>query len=352
MIRKNVRIVVVGAAWYGDWAKLFYQACLRRGLAATIVYNNSVPATWGGNKDSVVNVLERAKMTLRRVTPRLFRYLKTARQFVTELEVLFRAWLSWRKDSLVVFIWTPGSHLVLKLLRALTKAKLILWLGEPVVRDDTWEEKFDYFDRVFMVGDGLWREVLWEKNKKRVELLPLASDHNIFFPAEVAEEYKSDIVFIGKYLPSRAKSLEAFREYNLKIYGYGWEMGFLEFPWLKDKWGGSLPIDKSNLVYNGAKIAIGTLGMPKDSFTTTTQRTFDIALSGVFQVSERVPLTYELFGESIGFYKDDEDLKRKVEYYLERPEERMSCAKRARAIALNYTYDKSVDKIIGSIIEK
>ena len=43
----KTRIIVVGAAWYGDWAKLLYNSFLRLGYSTEIVYNNSAPAPFG-----------------------------------------------------------------------------------------------------------------------------------------------------------------------------------------------------------------------------------------------------------------------------------------------------------------
>ncbi len=342
------RIIVVGAAWYGDWAKSFYQAFERLGYQTEIVYNNSLPAPIGGNKDGVTSWFEKAKLTMKK-NPRLFAFLKNIRQRLSEREILVRlgrADLN-RDEAVIIFVWTPGSTWVLEKLRSKKNIKLVLWLGEPVVRDASWEPKFDYFDRIFMVDEGVWKDALSEKNKERVQLLPLSSDDSIFHPlADVPAAYRSDVAFVGKYLPSRAKSLEPLKDYDLKIYGYGWETGFDDFPWLKNAYKGSIATEDLNYVYNGTKIAIGTLGMPKDPYTTATMRTFDIGLTGTFQVSEEIALSKKLFGDSIGFYKDNADLAHLVSYYLSHDKERKEKGDRSRHIAERWSYSEDAKRVL------
>jgi len=348
---KPTKVIVVGAAWYGDWARLFTNALLRLGVNAEIVYNNSLPAPLGGNAHAVTSAFEKTKRVFKKASPGLFAVLKKWRQRLAEREILLRL-----KDTkpeekvLVIFTWTPGSDWILKKLKARSNVVLVLWLGEPTARDATWEPKFDYFPHLFIVDDGAWVDILSEKNKKRAKLLPLAADETIFYPVpHVADKYRSDIVFIGQYYFYKAKSLESLRNYDLKIYGYGWERGLNDLPWLKEKYGGPLPTEELNLVYNGAKLAIGTIGTPKDRFTTATMRTFDIALTGTFQISEESYLAKKLFGDTLGFFKDDVELKRVVDHYLSHEKEREERAMRSREIALHYTYTAAARKILEAV---
>ena len=343
------KVIVVGAAWYGDWAKLFYKALLRLGVNAKIVYNNSLPAPVGGNSDTVTSLFEKSKLIFRMVSPTFFVALKKVRQRLSDYETLLRVGRGHRK-IVVIFTWTPGSSWILEKLKK-RGAILVLWQGEPTVRDATWEPKFDYFDHIFIIDDGVWVDILSDKNKKRVRLLPLSADETLFYPQpDVNEKYISDVVFIGKYYAHKAKSLERVKDYDLKIYGYGWEAGFDEFPWLKDKYFGPLSTEELNSVYNGAKLAIGTMGTPNDRFTTATMRTFDIALTGTFQICEESYLAKKLFGDTIGFFKSDEDIKDLVGYYLSHDKERKELASRSREIAVGYTYTEAAKKILATCV--
>lgn len=345
---KELKMIVVGAAWYGDWAKLFYQACIRAGLDTDIIYNNFLPPQLGGSNEKAVSSFEKKKALVKKLSPSLFSFLKKFRQRIADIELLMRVGNPKDAAVLVTFIWTPGSLWVVKKLKKRKMVKLALWLGEPVERNPDWEPTFDYFDALFMIDQGNWLEVIKsDEHRKRIGLIPLSSDSTIFYPLlEKDPRFSSDVVFIGKYLPARGITLEKLKDMDLKIYGYGWDVGFDQFPWLREKYKGILPLSDSNKVYNGTKIAIGTLWFHKEKFVTMTQRTLDIALAGTFQASEDIPLTRRLFGENVAYFGDSDELKEVVEYYLAHEAERMEWAKRSHKIALGYTYDEAVKKIL------
>ena len=303
----------------------------------------------------MTSLFEKSKSFVRKISPRFFVLLKGFRQYFSEREILLRlSKFDLKNDKIIIiFTWTPGSFRIMKKLRAKKELKLVLWLGEPPIRDITWEPKLEYFDTVFAVDEGFYLKDLTEANRARFQLLPLASDDTIFYPLhEVPEKYKADIAFVGKYLPSRARSLERFKNHNIKIYGYGWDAGFIDFPWLKNVCKGGVPIAELNFIYNGAKVAIGTLGMPKDPYTTSTQRTFDIGLTGTFQVCEEVRLTRKLFGDAVGIFDNDDELQKQVEYALSHEEERKARGAMSRQIALQWTYNEDAKKILRACGEK
>ncbi len=358
---KKPYVVVVGAAWYGEWAKSVYLAYERLGFRIAIVYNNSLPALLGGSRDATTHVFESAKRMVKKLLPWAFSSLKGIRQHASEKEIIAQVKArSADEPCVVVFVWTPGSERVLKKLKCEKNIKLVLWLGEPTVRDATWEPLFDYFDEVFIVDQGLWVDNLQPKNKARAKLLTLAGDDIIFHRLEASEsaiavmdkKLSSEVSFIGKYLSSRAEWLSALKDRDLKIYGYGWEEGFAQFPWLKEKYIGPVTSEEANIIYNNTQVAIGTLGSPKDPYTTATQRTFEIALAGAFQICEYVRLTEELFSGSIKIYRSQEEFVGLVNYYLSHPEERKSLADQAHQIALHHTYTVSAEKILEAVMEK
>ncbi len=348
MKKNDLKVTVIGSAWYGDWAKNFYLACRRLGIAADIIYVNAFPAAMGGNRDALVSFFERAKSYVQKNFPFLFPFLKKARRFLSDAELCLKIFLSKKHaNHICVYIWVPGSAWVLKFLKK-RNITLVLWLGESTVRDASWEPLFDYFDSVFMACNGTWIDALREKkNKERVRLLPLASDATIFFPLPNRPK-TADIVFVGKYIPARADVMDSLKEFKIKIYGYGWEDGFTKYPWLKSNYCGVASTPALNKIYSGAKIAIGTLWLSKEPYTGPTQRIFDIALSGTFQVAEDIPLSRQLFGDSVAYFNDAEELKSKIEYYLKHDQEREKMAEAARKEGLKYTYTEAAKKILAA----
>lgn len=349
--KRDIKITVIGSAWYGDWAKNFYLACRRAHIPSDIVYTNAFPAATGGNRDDFVSLFERAKFAVRKYFPFLFVPLKKARRFFSDIELCAKVLFGPpARKHICVYVWIPGSAWVLRLLKK-RKIILVLWQGEATVRDPSWEPLFDYFDSVFMVSDGNWIDALREeRNRKRVKLLPLASDNTIFFPTECSKT--SEVVFAGKYLRSRAEVLRVLTGFNLKIYGYGWEEGFAEFPWLKDFYCGAVPTSDMNRIFNESEIAIGTLWLLREPYTGPSTRIFDVALAGVFQLVEDMPLSRELFGDTVAYFNNAEELRDKVAYFLAHRGEREEMARRARAIGLQYTYSEAVKKILSACNEQ
>ncbi len=348
------KVIVIGADWYGGWATGLYAAFRRLGYDAKIVFNNSFPTAIGGGSGGVTNFIERFKLRLRRLGPRTFSFFKNVRRWFSEREV---AWAIKRsaasgRPTVAVFVWTPPTAKTLEDLRGLQNVQLVLWLGEPVVRDASWEPTFTYFDQVFMVDEGPWLEAVQPENRDRVRLLPLSGDESIFRPlgtVETEKRYCSEVSFIGKYLPSRASTLSMFKDRDLKIYGHGWADGYDEFPWLRERYMGPLSVPEANLVYNNSQVVIGTLGTPEDPFTTTTQRTFEIALAGGFQVGEEVRLTKKIFGDTVKTFRNTKELKELVEYYLGHPEERKKMAAGAHRVAKSsHGYDSRARQILAA----
>ncbi len=345
---KPLNVVVVGAAHYCNWTKNFGETFLRMGYPAEIVYNNSLPAPLGGSRESVTDIFEKAKRIFIKISPGIFRFLKQWRRRLSEREILLRLrGIEKDKDILIVFVWTPGSEWVLrKIKNERPNAQIVLWLGEPPIRDASWPGTFKYFDQLYIVDDGLWLEGVEEKFKEKFELIPLSTDEAVFHKVDkVPKRYQCEVSFVGRYISARADALQALKHRYLKVFGYGWEEGFVDHPWLQEKYKGPLSGEDVNLVYNGSKVVVGTLE-PKDSYTTATQRTFDIALAGTLQVAEDVYLVNKLFGDSVVKFKSDKELGPLVEKYLLDDKEREDRAGRAYQIGLQYTYTKAAQKMI------
>lgn len=347
-MKYDLKITVVGSASYLDWAKNVYLACQRMGIPSDIVYTNAFPAAAGGNSDSLVSFFERAKLVVQKYFPFIFPFLKKTRKFLSDIELCLKILIGRRsKKHICIYVWIPGSGWVLKFLKKMN-ITLVLWQGESTARDASWEPLFDYFDSIFMVYNGIWIDTMREeRNRERVQLLPLAADENTFFPLQGAPK-TIDVSFVGKYLPSRANVLALIKDCNLKIYGYGWERGFVDHPWLKNVYGGAVPASELNTIYNQSKIAIGTLWLLKEKYTGPTTRIFELALAGTFQIAEDFPLTRQLFGDSMEYFDTGEELKSKIEYYLKHDSEREAKAQQARDVGLKYTYTEAVKKILAS----
>ena len=344
MILKDTKIIIVGASWYGHWAKDFWEGLTEIGADAEIIYTNLVGGAQptGGTPSLRTQIFALAKRFLRRFAPTVVDFVKRRSQSGAERTLLERAdnIITSGKKVLVIFVWTPPSETALRELKKRPVA-LALWQGEPTARDLGWEPLFDYFDHLFCVDDDWMARFAEERNRRRAILLPLATNPRIHRPVPPSNDpkYQADVAFVGFYRPQRADMLSAIKHLDLKIYGYDWEEGFHDFPWMREKYFGTLADEEVNLIFNTAKISIGTLGITQNPGPTTTQRTFDIALAGGFQISGWAALTPKLFGDAVVLFRTKEELANLVKHYLARPDERRDMAERARLIATEgHTY--------------
>ncbi len=339
----DTQVIVVGADWHGEWAKDVYLAFRESGADAEIIYTNTLFGGMGSSKVAAKARVEIIKQFFRKRMPSLFDFVREARRRMSERTVLKKI-ASFHKPGrklLVLFIWTPPGVSLLKALGANKEIALVLWQGEAPSRNAQWPLSFPYFHHVFSV-DEEWLPLFDEETRKKATYLPLSSSSATHFPlSREAQDQKfvSDIAFVGHYRPERAEKLSALKDNDLKIYGYWWEAGASQFPWLKEKYCGPVSDKDANQVFNGGKIQIGRLSTPVAYGNTITQRVFDAALAGSFQLSEYSPAIEKIFGKSVVMFRDGKELKKLADYYLLHAEERQRLAAQAHAIALkDHTY--------------
>jgi hypothetical protein len=352
------KVIIVGADYHGDWAKDTYLALRDLGVDTDLVFTNTLVKGTDNNTDVTKRAqLEKIKRFFRNHARFIFNLVKEQRRRMSEREIVRQIKFSYApgKKLFVVFLWTPPRVVLLRTLKKIQGITLVLWQGESPTLDANWPPTFPYFDHFLSVGEE-WLELLPEEVKKKARFLPLASSPEKFFPLKEKmkdEKFASDIAFVGYYRPRRAEMLSGLKDYDLKIYGYWWENGMKEFPWVKEKYFGPLSNEDANRVFNGGKIEIGRSPTePEFPYSISiTQRPFDISLAGNFQLSGYAPAMEKIFGDSVPMFHNDEELKKMVDYYLSHPEEREHLAAKAHTIVLNgHTYAhraKALVEILG-----
>jgi spore maturation protein CgeB len=333
---------VLGPSWYGDWAKDFNEALNNIGIETALIYTNTLGGIdLGGNSKTVAGLINGLKNTLSRVAPKVLDLIKAILRFRAEQRLIqqVKNFIRNKREVVVLFTWTPPPPEILVKLKR-TGARLVLWQGEAPIRDERWSRSFGYFEHIFVYDRG-WEQFLQKDIRDRVSVLLAASNPKRYYPVDKNPEFSCDVAFVGLYRKERAETLEVLRNYNLRIYGYNWEDGYPTFPWLKDKCFGPATADEVNNVFNNAKIVIGSFGMgiPGVIGETITQRTFDIPLTGNFQIGFYCEAANSVFDNSIIMFHDKEELERLVSYYLEHGDERAMLAKKAHDIAVReHTY--------------
>jgi spore maturation protein CgeB len=179
--------------------------------------------------------------------------------------------------------------------------------------------------------------------------LPLAADPAMFKPLDDRSRlapYQADISFMGSGYPNRKSMFAQLLDYELKIWGTEWDMDSPLGQRVQLK-GRRITSDETVKIYNAARInlnlhsSVFSLDLdPHGDFINP--RTFDIAACGAFQLVDQRPCLKEFFqpDREIAVFSDLKDLRRRIDFYLQRPDLRHDMGRRAREKVLSaHTYE-------------
>lgn len=168
---------------------------------------------------------------------------------------------------------------------------------------------------------------------RRVEFLPYAYDPWCHFRVEPTLEERSgfacDVVFIGSWEENRAEVLESLINktfpYTMKVWGNQWNRlskNSVLRPYVQFKPAIGLTQAK---IFASSKIALAFIKSPD----LHSSRTFEIPAYGAFMLAERSTEHLEFFHENqeIVCFADLDELRYKIQYYLEHDRERQEIAR-------------------------
>jgi len=171
--------------------------------------------------------------------------------------------------------------------------------------------------------------------------------------AKEKEKYSSDVSFIGGPEKERAESINwlAKNGIYITVWGKGWEKYLTNNPNIVIK-SGWFPDEEYCKIICATKINIAFLRKVNRDLQTT--RTMEIPACGGFMLAERTDEHMELFkeDEEAAFFSDNEELKRKIVYYLENENERKVIALGALKRCKDSGYDNitMVKKVFKCLI--
>jgi len=197
------------------------------------------------------------------------------------------------------------------------------------------------YDCVF-IYDSYYLSLLREIGIKKVYHLPNAFEPRIFRKLELSKEEKeyfgSKIGFLGVVYPERIMILEKIIGEGVKIWGAGWEKLAANKEWADVIKGSVEPSDAAK-IYNASEIIINH--HHRQCVNASNQKTYEIAGCGGFQLVHKKSEIGQYFrsGEEMIYYESVDDIKKLIQYYLNRPSERKAIADRANKKALaEHTY--------------
>jgi spore maturation protein CgeB len=193
---------------------------------------------------------------------------------------------------------------------------------------------------------------------KNVFYLPIGCNPNIHKRVKLTSEelrrYECDLSFVGVKHPNRVKFLEELAgNYNLKIWGNGWEeVGSADLK--KCIQGGNIPQKEMVKVFNASKIVINlhpTYGLPSEG---VSNRVFIASACGAFQlVDEKRDLSrFFKIGEEIVCFRKRVEVPKLIDYYLINHREREEIAARAqRRVYKDHTYMQRLEEMFRYVME-
>ena len=164
--------------------------------------------------------------------------------------------------------------------------------------------------------------------------IPQFTNPERFKPAN-REAKTTEVLFVGSNHTRRGRlsvdyALDAGA--NLSVYGKFWDK-YLTPQYLK---GSYIDNDELYQYYSGAKIVLNDHREDMRYFGFVSNRIYDVSASDGFVLTDYLPEIEKVYGDSIATYKNGQEFKEKLNYYLTHDDERRSMAHRAREITLKY----------------
>lgn len=162
----------------------------------------------------------------------------------------------------------------------------------------------------------------------KIEHLPaIALDDILYRPLHTGfdKQYTNDAVFVGSWTQRRQDIIEELTDYPISIYGPKWlRKNILNSTIRKMVKSDGIWGEELVELYNKTKIVINISQWDAPNLSGLNLRVFDIPACGTFLITDYSDGLKEFFrlGKEIETFKDKEELKDKIAYYLRNDDER------------------------------
>ena len=262
-------------------------------------------------------------------------------------------------DILICMAQAPISGRALAELRS-RGVITVLWFVEDYLRFGYWREMAKYYDFVFTIQKGECIERIKEAGAGEVHYLPTACDPSCHAPMVLSEDdrktWGSPISFVGAGYHNRQQMFATMADYPFKIWGSEWPTG-RPFDRLVQEEARRIKPEEYVKIFNSTEVNLNLHSSserdgvdPSGDFVNP--RTFELAAAGAFQLCDERQLLPELFepGKEIITFNSLQDMKDKIAYYLQHPEERKAVTERARMRALkDHSYERRLEQMLATV---
>jgi spore maturation protein CgeB len=238
-------------------------------------------------------------------------------------------------------------------LKQACSGKVVCWFTDPVIMLYRHYLVGAPYDAVFLKEPFLVR-VFTQKLGVQAHYLPECCNPMWHKRVSLTEEdrarYGCDLAALGTLHYYRARMLETFAHYDLKIWGRS-APPYVETTVRRKYMHDFVTCERKAKAFSAAKIVVNTTLYAEIEGVNCTL--FEAAGCGACQIAEWKPALPQLFEpeREIVTYRTGQELKEKVDYYLAHPQERAEVSERAHARAQReHTYElrfKRMFEILG-----
>jgi len=196
----------------------------------------------------------------------------------------------------------------------------------------------EYFDLIATPAKEIYKEL--QQRGYQTAFIPQFTNPEKFYYA-FDDNLKTDLLFVGSTWYERTSVLYAVDfGYDISVYGLNW-LGKIPNKYIKGSFIGNQDLHR---YYSSAKIVLSDHADDLSEIGLVPNRLYDATACGAFVISEYSPYIEEIFEDSIPMFKNKEEFKQLVDYYLSHPEERALKAQKAQAITLSKYTNSAVGK--------
>lgn len=257
-------------------------------------------------------------------------------------------------------ILVTGGHRILRgALNTLRRHgfHLVLWTTDHPRSDDRMQTTAEFFHHVFCQGSEYVN--IFRRLGIHACWLPMACDPELHHPVAVSEEdrarYGADVAFVGSYYPWRAELLSALPGVDLGIWGPGWERLPSDSPLHASRRGAHTPPGSWIKIYACSKVVLalhnGGAAGPYPVHQASP-RVFEALGCGAFVIADSQRDVRSLFEDAkhLVVFRDAQDLRNKVSFFLSNDDARRSIAAAGRrAVLQHHTYVRRVASLLEAI---
>lgn len=275
-------------------------------------------------------------------------------------QMLLELAFSFKPQILLVLCGENISGETLERIRRELKTVTVNWFYDTLLlphRQILLRSIAPFYDFVFIVDSkNILRKI--SIPTKYVETLSLACNPDIHKKIKLSPKdfniYGSEVAFVGTVTTEREKWLEQLLDFDIKIWGRWQERGAHLKKCFQKK---DVYAEEAVKIYNASKIIldIHQLWGKEKEITNVTPRVFEVPASGGFLLTNPSLQIEDFYcpGKEMIVYKDMDDLRHLIKYYLENSEEREEIAARAYEKAHRiHTYNQRLVLMLETISKR